>query len=355
MSKTLYIQFSDIVDLFPRNYYQRPTALELFLEDGRSFFIDFAPVANTEILSAFSSYTSRTAPLEELTQRWVGGEISNFSYLMQLNLLSGRSFHDVLQYPVFPNIRPSRDLSRPLKQMAETDLGVDALFHDSVLPPSVVDRTLGRLEPFTSVHLRGCGGLDESQSDLFTSAQSLAESELPADLYFQSEIGQDLNSLGLPELPRSDCFAYDYRKRLESPEITADLHLWIDFVFGFRQKGKDAREIGNFAHPAILDDFVTDRPNFDPATVKDLLKLYGVAPMQLFQAPHQSRVGSAHEVAEILTHTSSPAPLLFASRVARGELWLVDVSGRILSFQFDGCDGDRSYAPNSKGFRFHTV
>lgn len=37
-----------------------------------------------------------------LTQRWVRGEISNFQYLMFLNTLAGRSYNDLMQYPIFP-------------------------------------------------------------------------------------------------------------------------------------------------------------------------------------------------------------------------------------------------------------
>ena len=37
-----------------------------------------------------------------IVKKWLGGEISNFEYLMQLNALAGRSFKDVTQYPVFP-------------------------------------------------------------------------------------------------------------------------------------------------------------------------------------------------------------------------------------------------------------
>lgn len=35
-----------------------------------------------------------------MTERWVGGEISNFEYLMHLNTLAGRSYNDLTQYPV---------------------------------------------------------------------------------------------------------------------------------------------------------------------------------------------------------------------------------------------------------------
>lgn len=30
------------------------------------------------------------------------GEISNFEYLMHLNTLAGRTYNDLMQYPVFP-------------------------------------------------------------------------------------------------------------------------------------------------------------------------------------------------------------------------------------------------------------
>ena len=30
------------------------------------------------------------------------GELSNFEYLMHLNTLAGRSYNDLMQYPIFP-------------------------------------------------------------------------------------------------------------------------------------------------------------------------------------------------------------------------------------------------------------
>lgn len=44
--------------------------------------------------------TAKNKPLPfMLPQR---GEISNFQYLMHLNTLAGRSYNDLMQYPVFP-------------------------------------------------------------------------------------------------------------------------------------------------------------------------------------------------------------------------------------------------------------
>ena len=38
----------------------------------------------------------------KVTHAWKVGDVSNFEYLMYLNTLSGRSFHDVAQYFVMP-------------------------------------------------------------------------------------------------------------------------------------------------------------------------------------------------------------------------------------------------------------
>jgi hypothetical protein len=53
-----------------------------------------------------------------ITQNWSSGKLSNFEYLMWLNVLSSRSFHDPSQYPIFPWIlsdynSPTIDLHRP--------------------------------------------------------------------------------------------------------------------------------------------------------------------------------------------------------------------------------------------------
>lgn len=37
-----------------------------------------------------------------LSNRWARGEITNFQYLMALNTLAGRSYNDLMQYPIFP-------------------------------------------------------------------------------------------------------------------------------------------------------------------------------------------------------------------------------------------------------------
>lgn len=39
-----------------------------------------------------------------ITQLWRDGSITNYEYLIYLNKLAGRTFNDLMQYPVFPFI-----------------------------------------------------------------------------------------------------------------------------------------------------------------------------------------------------------------------------------------------------------
>ena len=37
-----------------------------------------------------------------MQQQWLDNKLSNFDYLMLLNIQANRSFNDISQYPVFP-------------------------------------------------------------------------------------------------------------------------------------------------------------------------------------------------------------------------------------------------------------
>ena len=41
--------------------------------------------------------------VSDMTLKWQKGEISNFEYLMSLNSAAGRTFNDLMQYPVEVN------------------------------------------------------------------------------------------------------------------------------------------------------------------------------------------------------------------------------------------------------------
>ncbi len=40
--------------------------------------------------------------ISAVTEAWCHGQMTNFEYITHLNKLGGRSFNDLMQYPVFP-------------------------------------------------------------------------------------------------------------------------------------------------------------------------------------------------------------------------------------------------------------
>ena len=139
----LIIKYKDIKFIFYRNYYYRETALEFFLEQNKSYFFNFK---TNEDLIKFLSYIIKTEDdkgnnnmnnikfrkivtnitidkdkkkllgyekisnnikiktynISSKVEEWQNYNISTLEFLMWLNIYSGRSFHDLNQYPVFP-------------------------------------------------------------------------------------------------------------------------------------------------------------------------------------------------------------------------------------------------------------
>lgn len=87
--------------------------------------------------------------LEVVLSKWRSGQMSNFDYLMYLNLASGRSFNDMSQYPVFPwvlknydaeeldlaNPASFRDLSTPIGALNNERLQVFKARYEEMPPP----------------------------------------------------------------------------------------------------------------------------------------------------------------------------------------------------------------------------
>ena len=162
--EVIKISYDTIKEVHLRRYLLQPIAVEAFCLDGRNQFLAFikdqrskayqkflAVATSTVSDSAMLSVAGqkRTANVEQptgllstlmgetsVTQRWVRGEITNFQYLMALNTLAGRSYDDLMQYPVFPwvisdytseeldlgNPATFRDLSRPMGAQSQQRL-----------------------------------------------------------------------------------------------------------------------------------------------------------------------------------------------------------------------------------------
>ena len=62
----------------------------------------FDGIANLPIGMKGNYETVTARYLSTATKLWLKGELTNFDYLMNLNIAAGRSFQDLTSYPVFP-------------------------------------------------------------------------------------------------------------------------------------------------------------------------------------------------------------------------------------------------------------
>ncbi|KAH9311229.1 hypothetical protein KI387_026264, partial [Taxus chinensis] len=280
----------------------------------------------------------------QLMERWARWEISNFEYLMLLNTLAGRSYNDITQYPVFPWVLvdytsatldfgdPSvyRDLSKPVGALnadrLEKFLERYTNFDDPVIPKfhygshyssaGTVLYYLARLEPFTTLSIQLQGGkfdhADRMFSDLSATWKGVFEDmsdvkELIPELFYLPEIltnendidlgttqlGEKIDSVKLPPWADSPIdFIHKHQTALESEHVSAHLHEWIDLVFGYKQRGKEAIAANNVFFYMTYEGAVDIDKISDPVlrhAAQDQIAYFGQTPSQLLSFPHVRR------------------------------------------------------------------
>ncbi|XP_055459893.1 lysosomal-trafficking regulator [Psammomys obesus] len=101
--------YEEIKEVHRRWWQLRDNAVEIFLTNGRTLLLAFD---NTKVRDdVYQSILTNNLPnlleygnITALTNLWYTGQITNFEYLTHLNKHAGRSFNDLMQYPVFPFI-----------------------------------------------------------------------------------------------------------------------------------------------------------------------------------------------------------------------------------------------------------
>ncbi|XP_028247923.1 BEACH domain-containing protein C2-like [Glycine soja] len=296
----------------------------------------------------------------QLMERWARWEISNFEYLMQLNTLAGRSYNDITQYPVFPWIlsdysaesldlsNPSsyRDLSKPIGALNPDRLNRFqeryASFDDPVIPKfhygshyssaGTVLYYLVRVEPFTTLAIQLQGGkfdhADRMFSDIFATWNGVLEDmsdvkELVPELFYLPEVltnensidfgttqmGGKLDTVKLPAWAENPIdFIHKHRKALESEYVSAHLHEWIDLIFGYKQRGKEAVTANNVFFYTTYEGTVDLDKISDPVqqrAIQDQIAYFGQTPSQLLTVPHLKKMPLA-EVLHLQTIFRNP-------------------------------------------------
>ncbi|DAZ98199.1 TPA: hypothetical protein N0F65_005331 [Lagenidium giganteum] len=317
-----------------------------------------------------------------MTERWVAGNISNFEYLMHLNTLAGRSYNDLTQYPVFPWVLtdytsttidltdPSiyRDLSKPMgalhreeefrtryDSLADTEDPDDPLgtkpFHYGTHYSSagIVLHYLMRVEPFTSHCLQLQGGKFDHADRLFQSVGGAWKSaagiesaqngtqdvkELIPEFFYlptflknvnQCDFGRDQNGVQVDDVilppwangsPRE--FVRVNREALESSYVSANLHHWIDLIFGYKQQGPAAAEACNVFYHLTYEGAV-DLDSVQDLAMKrafiDQINEFGQTPSQLFKTPHPVRSRVAPSATAGTATATAGGPSSFHSSV----------------------------------------
>ncbi|XP_053165881.1 WD repeat- and FYVE domain-containing protein 4-like [Hemicordylus capensis] len=357
--------YNDIKGIHPMRFLLQEVALEVFFRSGYSIFLVFHNSDRTKALKRFCSMKpvlkskgitedsinirNSTGGEKTMLMKWQRREISNFDYLMYLNTLAGRTYNDLMQYPVFPWVladyhsqtldltNPSsfRDLSKPMgaqtterkekfiqryKEVEKSEGNLSAQCHYCTHYSSaiIVASYLVRIEPFSQIlrSLQG-GGFDVADR-MFHSMKNTWDSvskdnmtdvrELIPEFFYlpefltncnQFELGslQDGTLLGDVQLPpwaegNPHRFINLHRQALESNYVSAHLHQWIDLIFGYKQNGPAAVKAVNIFHPYFYGDQVHLDNISDPLiknTILGFVSNFGQIPKQLFTKPHPAR------------------------------------------------------------------
>ncbi|KAJ1441521.1 BEACH domain-containing protein, partial [Ochromonadaceae sp. CCMP2298] len=208
-------------------------------------------------------------------------------------------YNDLCQYPVFPwvlsdyesptidlqNPLSYRDLSKPMGALNpdrlneflerwhsfEEDCGIPAFMYGSHYSTmvGVVLHFLVRLQPFAALHKEMQNGHFDVPDRLFSSVprtykhnttQMAEVKELTPEWFTTPDMFRNVNNFSLGctqegevvgdvELPpwaaTPEEFVRINRLALESDYVSQNLHLWVDLIFGCKQRGPEAVEAHN--------------------------------------------------------------------------------------------------------------
>jgi WD40 repeat protein len=314
------------------------------LESRRAIGKDMKSVASR------ASNLRKNVLLDTIRLRWQQGNLSNFDYLILLNTLAGRSYNDLTQYPVFPWILSDyesesldlsspviyRDLSKPMGAIdparAETyrerfECWEDPVnnvpkFHYGTHYSSAAGTLyyLFRLEPFSTMALNFQGGKFDHADRLFydighswrsaSSAGGMSDvKEIVPEFFYLPDFlcnnsrfdigefqnGTWLDSVKLPRWAKGDPrrFIKLHKMALESEHVSANLHNWIDLIFGYKQFGPRAEEALNVFYHLTYEGSIDISKITDPferEVVISQINNFGQTPHQLFKdKPHPKR------------------------------------------------------------------
>uniref|UniRef100_A0A8C0G9U5 Neutral sphingomyelinase activation associated factor n=1 Tax=Chelonoidis abingdonii TaxID=106734 RepID=A0A8C0G9U5_CHEAB len=317
----VHIMMHNVRRIYKRRHGLMPLGLEVFCTENdlcSDIYLKFYNSQDRDELYFYiatyleNHITEQTA--ESYMLQWQRGHISNYQYLLHLNNLADRSCNDLSQYPVFPWIiadyssseldltKPEtfRDLSKPVgalnkerlerlltryREMPEPKF----MYGSHYSSPGYVLFYLVRVAPEYMLCLQN-GKFDHADRT-FNSIAETWKNCLDGATDFKEVSSQKLLEVTLPDYP--DDFLQKSQNALESQYVSEHLHEWIDLIFGYKQKGREAIAAHNVFHPLTYEGGVDLNSIMDPnekvALLTQILE-FGQTPKQLFTTPHPRRI-----------------------------------------------------------------
>uniref|UniRef100_M4BZH7 BEACH domain-containing protein n=1 Tax=Hyaloperonospora arabidopsidis (strain Emoy2) TaxID=559515 RepID=M4BZH7_HYAAE len=371
--------------------------LEIYFVDGSSCFFGLESYGEADLVYAIlrerkppclAKWGKRLLTAERMfskskwTEMWVRREISNFEYLMALNVSAGRSYNDASQYPVFPWVIKDyesselrlddedvyRDLRRPIGTQTPEGIQRARATYEGWDPKMPIPAChyanayshlqsvlyfLIRLAPFTGAVL----GSEEQRFYHKTAGEPTFDSmldafrmctsddrhmfELTPEFFYLPELfssarnkilarhfspGQSISAtaclareVALPPWATSPYeFVRLHRLALESDFVSNNLHHWIDLIFGFKQTGAPAVDSLNSYHIACYPERLDLCSSSDGVRAK--LVQRGTVPIQLFRKPHPARMTQDKSLEARYPASHSMAVLSSRRQVRRHDL-----------------------------------
>ncbi|KAL4471642.1 hypothetical protein ABPG74_008535 [Tetrahymena malaccensis] len=290
----------------------------------------------------------RVLDKQKQIKKWISRQKSNLDYLMTLNFFAGRSYRDLTQYPVMPwiwvkfdnqtiNLNDQtlyRNFSKTMGALGSAERTeqfrqkLETTDHFNPVPPynfgthysspAIIFQFLLRIKPYNT----GAWYLQAQRFDipdrlffsLFETFKNVTEEmsdvrELIPEFYYLPELFLNLekhdfgimqskervHNVVLPPWCNQDpyLFIYNHRLSLEGEIVSRNIHQWIDLIFGYKSRGKEAEQsLNKFYYLTYEDEFNIDEVKDEKERIgyESQIIHFGQCPAQLLTTPHPSRI-----------------------------------------------------------------
>ena len=293
--KIITIKFNKILKYYKRKVAEGNKGLEICSfskkNNEKNLFLVFENEYNRNMIyelirNNVNKEIETNISLDKYTHLWVEGGISNYEYLTIINSVAERTKNNLSQYPVFPWVLSNyysedliltdktnyRDLSKPIGALNPTRLKSllqrykempepKFLYGTHYSNPSYVIGYLVRVKPEYMLRLQS-GKLDHPDRIYFSvekdweNCNSVSVNELIPEFYEENieflcnfknikfglnSRNESIDNVILPKWAKTPKdFLQKMRNALESEYVSNNLNLWIDLIFGYKQRGEEA-------------------------------------------------------------------------------------------------------------------